>query len=58
MKREEHSKGEQKIINMIEDTCLKVDRDWYISLTDQQKHDAIMELANGMLKGIEAMERA
>lgn len=58
MKREELSKGEQKIISMIEDTCLKVDRDWYISLSDQQKHDAIMALACGMLKGIEAMETA
>lgn len=55
MKREELSKGEQKIISMIEDTCLKVDRNWYTSLSDQQKHDAIMALAGGMLKGLEAM---
>lgn len=58
MKREEFSPGEQKIIDMIENTCLKVNRKWYISLSQQQKHDVIMILAADMLRVMDKYEKA
>lgn len=58
MKREELGQGEQKIIDMIENTCLKVNHDWYVSLTNEQKHDVIMILAADMLRIMDKYEKA